>query len=196
MHPIAWKVNCRNFGFIGFSEVHSEVSGVDLKRLRAECGLTQEGLARLSGVSRPAIHRIENSQQAPRRGTVKKLAQALGVAPWEMAPGLFTRPGSKPPGIKVTSEVREQFEGYIAALAFKIAQSPADMEDLKGAGHEGLVEACMKFKDTGGMAFDPWVKHYVRNRILDEARRLYEGTDQVHELEEVFGPDWNDSVGF
>jgi hypothetical protein len=50
----------------------------------------------------------------------------------------------------------------------------------------------MKFKDTGGMALDPWVKHYVRNRILDEARRLYEGMDQVHELgeiEEIFGPD-------
>jgi hypothetical protein len=46
------------------------------------------------------------------------------------------------------------------------------------------------------MALDPWVKNYVRNRILDEARRLYEGMDQVHELEEVFGPDWNDSVGF
>lgn len=169
---------------------------MDLKKLREECGITQVELAQLSGVSRPAIHRIENGQQTPRRGTVKKLAQGLGVAPWEMAPELFTRPGGKPPGIKVTSEVREQFEGYIAALAFRIARDPADVEDLKGAGHEGLVEACMKFKDTGGMAFDPWVKNYVRNRILDEARRLYEGTDQVYEFEDVFGPEWNDSVGY
>jgi transcriptional regulator with XRE-family HTH domain len=107
---------------------------VELKRLREERGLTQEGHARLSGVSRPTIHRIENGQQAPRRRTVKKLAQALSVAPWEMAPGLFTRPGGKPPGIKVTSEVREQFEGYIAALAFRIARSPADVEDLKELG--------------------------------------------------------------
>jgi transcriptional regulator with XRE-family HTH domain len=168
----------------------------ELKRLREERDLTQEALAALSGVSRLAIHRIENGQQAPRRGTVKKLAQALGIAPWEVAPGLFTRPGGTPPGVKLTSEVREQFEGYIAALAFRIARNPVDVEDLKGAGQEGLVEACMKFRDTGGMDFDPWVKNYVRNRILDEARRLYEGTDHVHQFEEVFGPDWNDSVGF
>jgi transcriptional regulator with XRE-family HTH domain len=181
---------------IGYSEVHSEVSGVDLKRLRKECGLTQVELARLSGVSRPAIHRIENGQQAPRRRTVKKIAHAMGAAPWEVAPDLFSRPGTDPPGVKLTPKVQEQFSGYIATLAFKIAQSPADVEDLKGAGHEGLVEACRKFEDTGRSDFDQWVKAYVRNRILDEARRFYGGNDLDRGMEDVFGPDWNDFVGY
>ena len=56
---------------------------MDLRKLRAERGFTQDELAALSGVSRPAIHRIENGQQAPRRGTVKKLAAAR----WGSHPG-------------------------------------------------------------------------------------------------------------
>jgi len=109
---------------------------------------------------------------------------------------LFTRPGGKPPGVKPTPEIGRQFEGYIATLAFRIARSPADVEDFKGAGHEGLVEACMKFRDTGGSEFDPWVKAYVRNRMLDEARRYYRDTDLNFEMEDVFGPDWDDFVGY
>lgn len=171
-----------------------EATHVDLRKLRAERGLTQEELARLSGVSRPAIHRIENGQQAPRRGTVKKLAQALGVAPWEVAPGLYTQPGGALPGVKLTPEVQKQFEGYIAALSLKIARDTGDVEDLKGAGHEGLVEACRKFKDTGGMSFDPWVKNYVRNRILDEAKRYYSGNERTYGFEETLPAEWEGDI--
>lgn len=156
-----------------------------LKKLRVNRGLSQETLAGLSGVSRPAIHRIENGQQTPQRRTVTKLARALDVHPADIAPELFTKPGGKPPGVKVTPEVRNQFDGYIATLARRIARNDDDVEDLQGAGQEGLVEACRKFKETGGMAFDPWVKYYVRNRILSEASRYYEGNEQTYALEDT-----------
>ena len=65
----------------------------------------------------------------------------MGVAPWEVAPELFSRPGTDPPGVKPTPEVQEQFSGYIATLAFKIARNPADVDDLKGAGREGLTSS-------------------------------------------------------
>lgn len=165
-----------------------------MKRLREERGLTQERLAGLSGVSRPAIHRIENGQQAPRRGTVKKLAQALGITPWEVAPELFTRPGDQPPGVKLTPELHRRFEPYIATLAWKIARNAGDVEDLEGAGREGLFEACRKFEDTEGMAFDAWAKNYVRNRILDEARRHYEKNERTYGFEETLPPEWEGDI--
>jgi len=167
---------------------------VELKRIRSKLGLTQEALAKSSGVSRLTIHRIENGQQAPHRKTVTKLARALQVHQADIAPELFTRPGGTPPGVKLTLEVREQFDGYIATLARKIARDEADVEDLKGAGQEGLVEACRKFKETGGMAFDPWVKNYVRNRILDEANRYYEGNERTYGLEDTLPEEFEGQV--
>lgn len=167
---------------------------MDLKKLREDCGLTQEELASRSGVSRPAIHRIENGQQAPRRGTVKKLAQALGMAPWEVAPDLFTRPGEQPPGLKLTSELHRKFEPYIATLARKIARNAGDVEDLEAAGREGLFEACRKFKEGEGMDFEPWAKNYVRNRILDEARRHYEKNERTYGFEETLPPEWEGDI--
>jgi transcriptional regulator with XRE-family HTH domain len=167
---------------------------MQLKRIRLERGLTQERLADLSGVSRPAIHRIENGQQVPRRKTVTKLAKVLDIHPADIAPELFTKPGGKPPGVKVTPKVQKQFDGYIATLARRIARSEDDVEDLKGAGQVGLVEACRKFKETGGMAFDPWVKYYVRNRILDEAGRHYEGNEQTYALEDTLPPEFEGQV--
>lgn len=43
--------------------------------------LTQRDLALMSGVSRPTIARIETGATNPYPGTVRKLAQALDVAP-------------------------------------------------------------------------------------------------------------------
>jgi transcriptional regulator with XRE-family HTH domain len=167
---------------------------VELKKFREERGLTQEGLAGLSGVSRVAIHRIENGQQDPRRGTVKKLAEALGITPWEAAPELFSKPGDRTPGVNLTPELHRKFEPYIATLARKIARNDGDVEDFEAAGSEGLFEACRKFREDGGMAFEPWAKNYVRNRILDEARRHYQRTEKTDSFEDVSPPEWEGDI--
>jgi|GEM_PF-1437059 len=55
--------------------------GQHLTALRESKGLTQEDLADKSGISRPQISRLENNEvEAPRRTTLAKLAQALGVS--------------------------------------------------------------------------------------------------------------------
>lgn len=171
-----------------------EVSSMELKRIREERGLTQERLADLSGVSRPAIHRVENAQQAPRQSTISKLARALEVEPSDLAPELFPKPGSPPPGVPLTQEILSRFEPYIATVSHNIARDAGDAEDLEGAGREGLFEACRKFREDGGMTFEPWAKNYVRNRILDEARRLYEKTGKTDGFDDVLPVEWEGDI--
>jgi transcriptional regulator with XRE-family HTH domain len=50
-----------------------------LKKIRTSKGISQSELAKLSGLSQPAIHYIENGKKDPTRKTLKKLAVALDV---------------------------------------------------------------------------------------------------------------------
>lgn len=52
-----------------------------LKRAREKRLMTQEELAKSTGISVTSISRIENGAHKPRFSTVKKLAAALGVEP-------------------------------------------------------------------------------------------------------------------
>ncbi len=55
-----------------------------LKYLRQRKLLTIEELARRADVSENTITRLEHGHPAPRPGTIRKLAQALDVAPEEL----------------------------------------------------------------------------------------------------------------
>jgi len=57
---------------------------VALKKLRLKKLLSQDKLAKLSGVSRTTIVAIENGQHKPQPLTLQKLANALGVDPSEI----------------------------------------------------------------------------------------------------------------
>ena len=50
-----------------------------LRYVRETKGLSQDQLANLAGVPQNAISRIERGERKPRRGTLEKLARALGV---------------------------------------------------------------------------------------------------------------------
>jgi transcriptional regulator with XRE-family HTH domain len=56
-----------------------------LRRLRLAQFLSQAELARRSGVHALTITRLENGRTAPSTRTVRALAQALGLAPGELA---------------------------------------------------------------------------------------------------------------
>ena len=55
--------------------------GTKLREIRLRQALTLRELGVLSGVAYDTIHGIETGKQAPRPSTVRKLADALGVAP-------------------------------------------------------------------------------------------------------------------
>jgi transcriptional regulator with XRE-family HTH domain len=50
-----------------------------LRRLRTKRGLSQQGLAEKSGLSREYVARLETGQHNPSLATLQKLAKALGV---------------------------------------------------------------------------------------------------------------------
>lgn len=51
----------------------------NLRRLRERRALSLTDLARISGVNRITIHRIETGKQKPMPKTIRKLAEALKV---------------------------------------------------------------------------------------------------------------------
>jgi len=56
----------------------------NLKRLREQRVLSLTDLARISGVNRITINRVENGKQKPMPRTIRKLAEALGVKAEEL----------------------------------------------------------------------------------------------------------------
>jgi transcriptional regulator with XRE-family HTH domain len=58
----------------------------ELKEIRQARRLSLEAVGYLAGVDAATISRIENGQVQPRRETVVRIAQALGVAVSRIAP--------------------------------------------------------------------------------------------------------------
>ena len=65
-----------SYGF----HMRTQADGEAIRRLREEKGLTFDGLALLSGVSKAHVWRLENETRLGSATTRKKLADALGVA--------------------------------------------------------------------------------------------------------------------
>jgi transcriptional regulator with XRE-family HTH domain len=62
-----------------------ETIGQRIRRLRDARYLSQAELALKAGMSRTVLGRLENDQAVPIQRTVRKLAEALGVDPHEIA---------------------------------------------------------------------------------------------------------------
>jgi transcriptional regulator with XRE-family HTH domain len=58
-----------------------EVDVTKMKALREEKVLSQRELARMAGLTQMTVWRIENGYRDARPGTIRKLAQVLGVEP-------------------------------------------------------------------------------------------------------------------
>ena len=61
--------------------------GYRLKALRIEQALTQEELANKAGVAPNTVARLERNETEPHMSTVRKLANALEVAPAKLVKG-------------------------------------------------------------------------------------------------------------
>ena len=144
----------------------------DLRRIRKERKLSQWKLASLAGIGRVTVNRIENGVQKPHVSTVKKLAYALDVEPYDLMPRLDDLE-DYPVGVKLPPSLQEELLPVIESVAQRQALNPADMDDLVGAGEEGLLEACRKFDPEYGTPLKWFARFYAVNRVRDHARRLY-----------------------
>ncbi len=149
---------------------------MDLKRLRTEKGLSQGALARLSGVGRTTIVRMENGSQVPHLGTLQKIAKVLEVEPRNIAPDLFPEASSAE---ELPREVVAERMPTIARLARKHARNTGDVDELEGAGLEGLLQAWRKFDKDKGPPFDKFSNIYIAGRIKDAANRLYSDPENM-----------------
>jgi XRE family transcriptional regulator, regulator of sulfur utilization len=59
--------------------------GAAVRELRTQKGITQEDLAHLAGVRTGAISLLERGRSNPAWGTVRRIAQALGVSVADLA---------------------------------------------------------------------------------------------------------------
>ena len=60
---------------------------VNLRALRRRSAYSQAELAERAGVRQVTVARIELGQTQPRPRTIRKLAKALGVEPWQLLDG-------------------------------------------------------------------------------------------------------------
>lgn len=60
--------------------------GDKIKKIRKAKNLTQKQLGELSGIAEPTIRRYESGSLNPKIGTIKKIAFALRVQPWDLFP--------------------------------------------------------------------------------------------------------------
>lgn len=58
--------------------------GLRLRELRLERGVAQEKLAELAGLDRTYVSQVERGRRNATLGTIRKLADALGVPPAEL----------------------------------------------------------------------------------------------------------------
>ena len=77
--------------------------GYRIRETRAGQGLSLEQLARLTGISAPALSLIETGKRDPRLTTLKRIADALRVAPATL---IADGPGAAAPNPTAT------YEGY------------------------------------------------------------------------------------
>jgi len=67
------------------SSLHARF-GANLRRLRLDKGISQEGLADLAGLHRTYISSVERGERNVTLETVEKLAKALGISMSKLMP--------------------------------------------------------------------------------------------------------------
>ena len=79
--------------------------GDNLKKLRTDAGLTQETLAKRSGMTKQSISRYEKSDREPNIRTAKKIADALGVPLASLAPNSIELTPENDPDFKLLRQL-------------------------------------------------------------------------------------------
>jgi transcriptional regulator with XRE-family HTH domain len=64
-----------------------EIDGPRLRQLRRERALSQRDLTGVTGIAFDTISRLETGKQQAQPGTIRRLAEALGVDPKELMKG-------------------------------------------------------------------------------------------------------------
>jgi RNA polymerase sigma factor for flagellar operon FliA len=77
-----------------------------------------------------------------------------------------------------SAEMLERFQGGLGLLEMnaravmrRVGEAGATMDDLRGFGREGLLDAARTFDERRGVPFDGWASLRIRNAMIDGVRR-------------------------
>ncbi|MCD7937795.1 MAG: helix-turn-helix domain-containing protein [Tannerellaceae bacterium] len=119
--------------------------GENIKQLREKTGVTQSELAQKLNISIPMISQYENNKRSPKPETVEKIANALGVHPWDIDKRLavkvyIMRDGTEVVGNPYTIDMAREHDRWEDFRIF--------LEDY-GVSHDKDQKNIFTFKDTG-----------------------------------------------
>jgi transcriptional regulator with XRE-family HTH domain len=140
--------------------------------LRRQRGVRQSDLADLAGLKQPNLSRIENGLVAPRRATLVRIAEALGVgladltAPsgWESARPLTPAPLTPPPGRRTSLRLRD--------IPLIETSGAFSVQSFDQGGPTGLVEMILRLPASSGDVF--------ALRVPDESMSAPDGLGGFH----------------
>ena len=146
--------------------------GERVRALRKDQGLTLEQAARLAGLARSTLSKIENGQMSPTYEAVKKLATGLSIS----LPQLFTPPSSE----QVSGRMAVTREGEAGALI-----TPTYAHDLMAGAlsRKAMLPYRTRVHARDLEEFDGWVRHdgeeflYVLTGIVRLFTEFYEPVD-------------------
>jgi transcriptional regulator with XRE-family HTH domain/tetratricopeptide (TPR) repeat protein len=144
--------------------------GTRLRRLRRAAELTQEALAEKSGLSGQAIGALERGDRRyPQRGTLDRLADALGLAGDERAD--FAAAAARPGSPARADVVPRELPGGIAAFTGREAELDRVL-GLFGEPRQGVVVAIAGMAGVGKTALALEAGHRLARRFPDGSVHL------------------------
>jgi transcriptional regulator with XRE-family HTH domain len=112
---LGWTTKTAAVSVLLAMDEHRKAAGLRLVRIRESRRMTQEDLAHAAGVSVKTISRFENGHHDGRRGTIKKIAKALGIEEQDV-----TGPPPAPLGLGFSS-AEEQLERRVEEMEERLA---------------------------------------------------------------------------
>jgi transcriptional regulator with XRE-family HTH domain len=142
-----------------------------LRELRLRENMTQEELAAAADLTQSTISRLGKGGRFPRPKSLRRLAEALGVEPEELDPGLAAAFQPRHTG-QMPDRVAKPLLSLVDALARKYARWAGERDELRSAEQDGLWEAWGKFNPERGVPFEKFAGPRIKWRILDKVRKL------------------------
>lgn len=149
-------------------EIQSRIAA-RLKELRATKGLSLDGVAQLSGVSRSMVSQIERGESSPTVATLWSITHALGA---DIA--AIIGDGEAPAITVVRSDTAPLIEGLGQGCTIRILSPPEEV------GRHEVYE--LVFEESGRLDSDPHVAGTVEYLTVTKGRMKVQAANSVDEL--------------
>ncbi|QMU78778.1 helix-turn-helix transcriptional regulator [Streptacidiphilus sp. PB12-B1b] len=134
----------------GWSDGSAAETGLRIRRLRSQRGLSLSELARRAGIGKATLSGLETGTRNPTAGTLYAIAGQLGVP----LAALLTTPGAAPPAVPdlhgdaITATLLEAFtDGGVSTELYRLRIRPGPAQTSPAHG-PGVVEYLTVFSGT------------------------------------------------